>query len=898
MNKNQLLNIKKMIFELGRRGSKNHFFDRVNDTRGVERFFASAQNDDCENAGKRGRAARNFSRPLLGHNAGRSMLEMLGVLAIVGVLSIGGLVIYQYSMAKKSSNDLWSDVMLHATSVATSNKSLDDWQGGEQIDTELTHPDSTFPMQVFKTDEIDGFVVDVEDVRKAVCKHTLNLENPAVEKVTVWNDEDKEIQGGPEICLNDHQKMSFYFSLKSVEKVTYCVPACPAPKFCRDNRCVCPASTPKHALEETCECEKSHIIENNTCVCPLNQIEKNDKCVCPEGLNYWVDGTGCVECTQDSHCQMLEICNLLSYRCECDTASNEIYDGVCVPKCVLPLVRNPQTKGCSCPAGTPIGADTATCQCKSNEVVVNGRCEVKAACSICQTYDAATNTCYGNIPENGADCCAAAGRLWSGSACCAAGQVVVNGRCECPQIDSCTSYDENCLCTACESPKIVNSDGTACECPEGTIFVDGTCQEFHCIEIAGATKTYSCYLNGKWCASLCTSPTPKNAGDCSGYCNPKFCDGKGTWLQEPIPGSGFGCLASNGLYCGTYQKSSMKMCTRKTSALQTKDLCCEAYGDFGVCTRGTCDASDCDAFGGTYTYVADRRWGCEITKNNYTAYCTPFDGSWNCQYAPAATLAISGNPNFCGRCSASELAAGNCGNCFNGIKNCSWGEYDAELDRCVGTLNGLQMSCDFSGNCYYGASKDSNRCAYNCDKLTPGNNPVCHYGMCDETACPAGSEFVYMAGTYLNIYGCQTKRDGYTFFYKDGDAGHNNACFIGQSLCGGDCTKDCSSCEVYYLEACASGRCLKNGSLIDKDNDGVADCTCEGSATNGHCCEKGHVYLNGGCTQLSCPEGQCVTDGGLCKTLTSDICRDDSGLCQTVGDEFARDDNTGACVSK
>ena len=30
MNKNQLLNIKKMIFELGRGGSKNHFFDRVN----------------------------------------------------------------------------------------------------------------------------------------------------------------------------------------------------------------------------------------------------------------------------------------------------------------------------------------------------------------------------------------------------------------------------------------------------------------------------------------------------------------------------------------------------------------------------------------------------------------------------------------------------------------------------------------------------------------------------------------------------------------------------------------------------------------------------------------------------------------------------------------------------
>ena len=404
--------------------------------------------------------------------------------------------------------------MLHATSVATSNKSLDDWQGGEQIDTELTHPDSTFPMQVFKTDEIDGFVVDVEDVRKAVCKHTLNLENPAVEKVTVWNDEDKEIQGGPEICLNDHQKMSFYFSLKSVENVTYCVPACPAPKFCRDNRCVCPASTPKHALEETCECEKSHIIENNTCVCPFNQIEKNGKCVCPEGLNYWVDGTGCVECTQNRHCQMLEICNLLSYRCECDTASNEIYDGVCVPKCVLPLVRNPQTKGCSCPAGTPIGADTATCQCKSNEVVVNGRCEVKAACSICQTYDAATNTCYGNIPENGADCCAAAGRLWSGSACCAAGQVVVNGTCQdkvtcsvCQVYDATTNtcygnIPENGAECCAAAGRLWS--GSAC-CAAGQIVVNGTCQDKVACSVCQVydAATNTCYGN-----------IPENGADC------------------------------------------------------------------------------------------------------------------------------------------------------------------------------------------------------------------------------------------------------------------------------------------------------------------------------------------------------------------------------------------------
>ena len=119
MNKNQLLNIKKMIFELGRGGSKNHFFDWVNKKRGVKRFFAIAQNDNCENAGKRGRAARNFSRPLLGYNAGRSMLEMLGVLAIIGVLSVGAIMGFRQAMNRHKANVILNDVSLAFEELAT-----------------------------------------------------------------------------------------------------------------------------------------------------------------------------------------------------------------------------------------------------------------------------------------------------------------------------------------------------------------------------------------------------------------------------------------------------------------------------------------------------------------------------------------------------------------------------------------------------------------------------------------------------------------------------------------------------------------------------------------------------------------------------------------------------------
>ena len=50
-------------------------------------------------------------------NAGRSMLEMLGVLAVIGVLSIGGLAGYKIAMNYHRANETIHDVMLRATNV-------------------------------------------------------------------------------------------------------------------------------------------------------------------------------------------------------------------------------------------------------------------------------------------------------------------------------------------------------------------------------------------------------------------------------------------------------------------------------------------------------------------------------------------------------------------------------------------------------------------------------------------------------------------------------------------------------------------------------------------------------------------------------------------------------------
>ena len=54
------------------------------------------------------------------HQSGRSMVEILGVLAIIGLLSVGGLTAYNYAMDKKVVNDLMYDMELATTEIWTS----------------------------------------------------------------------------------------------------------------------------------------------------------------------------------------------------------------------------------------------------------------------------------------------------------------------------------------------------------------------------------------------------------------------------------------------------------------------------------------------------------------------------------------------------------------------------------------------------------------------------------------------------------------------------------------------------------------------------------------------------------------------------------------------------------
>ena len=68
-------------------------------------------------------------RKFLSEQSGRSMIEMLGVLAIIGVLSVGGIAGYSKAMAKYKQNKLGDQVSMLITNLRTLYGNSADYSG-------------------------------------------------------------------------------------------------------------------------------------------------------------------------------------------------------------------------------------------------------------------------------------------------------------------------------------------------------------------------------------------------------------------------------------------------------------------------------------------------------------------------------------------------------------------------------------------------------------------------------------------------------------------------------------------------------------------------------------------------------------------------------------------------
>ena len=162
---------------------------------------------------------------------GRSMVEMLGTLAIIGVLSIGGIAGYSYGMDKYRTNEVINETMLRAidlisqASQGRSELSLSEWEK-EKSTYEFGTP-------IYTEDDLIKLDVGTKNnpIPQRVCEQIFEgMKNQAL--YIDINGEEMEVNP---VC-GDNNIMTFYFEGGGAT-MDVCDPACADDEYCDNGWC-------------------------------------------------------------------------------------------------------------------------------------------------------------------------------------------------------------------------------------------------------------------------------------------------------------------------------------------------------------------------------------------------------------------------------------------------------------------------------------------------------------------------------------------------------------------------------------------------------------------------------------------------------------------------------------
>ena len=125
-------------------------------------------------------------------NIGRSMVEMLGVLAIIGILSVGGLYWYYLAMTQHKANETIHDVMMRAANVPMTWDDYQTFENGYQFKfPDLGNETSTmgYTLNTVKTNEYGyTYKVNAPSLPIEVCERILRLEPTDIDELRVGDE--------------------------------------------------------------------------------------------------------------------------------------------------------------------------------------------------------------------------------------------------------------------------------------------------------------------------------------------------------------------------------------------------------------------------------------------------------------------------------------------------------------------------------------------------------------------------------------------------------------------------------------------------------------------------------------------------------------------------------------
>ncbi len=243
---------------------------------------------------------------------GRSMVEILGVLAVIGVLSAGGIYGYSFAMDKYRANDIVYEVNLRANDIWHKYQEMPLPEPSEDGTDFDEFPDTTgtgYPIYMTSHPDV-AFKTYVEGVSSRVCKNVVNMNlNGVIQGIQFVQVNGEKYVGSSSICGEDETDNTIVFtSFLDTENNG-------AGEGQSGDPCV-----------EDADCTSLC----GTATCDIDKLVCTNNCTGTDTPHCLDDGEGgqCVECLVNDDCKSQGrnyICNEATH--ECSALQNTCPDG-------------------------------------------------------------------------------------------------------------------------------------------------------------------------------------------------------------------------------------------------------------------------------------------------------------------------------------------------------------------------------------------------------------------------------------------------------------------------------------------------------------------------------------------------------------------------------------------
>ncbi len=367
---------------------------------------------------------------------GRSMVEMLGVLALVGVLSVVAMAGYSYAITKWKANETLSEIGQRAMeeSLFLMKPSTNPVLGMALPETDFGAVSSLgYAVQAFVSDvNADYFEIVLQNIPSNVCAQLVRDDEISI-GIFVG---ETAVNGEPSLCGEEETTPEMSFIFRS--------------DLSRFNNCSQKGYF--DLMDLSCHCLGNTYIdsETNECLCPVGHVWSEDEktcvpSVCPtdeDGRQYFLTLNGCVLCSEPGTFRVsgddaIRLCNACPNRSYHSAYSNCLQDDKCGTQQVMDMWGG--CRDCSKETDILIGTSDSSvtgfkqcvaCASPNEREVIFGICMKKNKCELKKNF-------YYNTDGSSTGCadCSSSSKFR-----------IVNG-------SGVTSSKADEFCTACENEK-------------------------------------------------------------------------------------------------------------------------------------------------------------------------------------------------------------------------------------------------------------------------------------------------------------------------------------------------------------------------------------------------------------------------------------------------------------